>query len=495
MTARKKSDAPITPSPGLARVSKSELKRLQQVEASLLGSIISSEREWQVALETVEAKDFTLKSHQHIYTAIRQVIEKTDSFDAISVIDQLTANGLIDTCGGLEYPTTLAADNPSGAHIESYALIIKNASLLRSMAEYGERVVHRSLHPEGEDARTLLRKAEDEIYHLSEYEEISKQIVHISTVAQEISADIEQRRKNPSALLGLSSGILPLDNILLGFQPGDLIVLAARPSQGKTALALNIAQSVATRKLPVLFFSMEMSCKQLALRMLSSITGIDHSLLRSGKLKSEQEIDAVEKALALSKSDFPLFIEDASALNPLEVLTQSRMMRRDHQLSLIIIDYLQLMDASGSGKDINRVGELATITRSLKRLAKELQVPVIVLSQLSRDVEKRTDNEARLSDMRDSGTIEQDADVVMVIKHEKQSHKTSNFSPCKLTVLKHRNGPTGFIDLEFNKSLVAFQSKELQSDSHLAVDHGRQSSAGVDYPYAPEHDSTHSIDY
>ncbi|MDI9347792.1 MAG: replicative DNA helicase [Methylacidiphilales bacterium] len=437
-----------------------DLKRLQQVEASLLGCLMQSELAWVEVFDKITVEDFSLTSHRQIFKAITQIAIHTHTFDVVAVADFLSNNNHLEQVGGLSYLLHLVSENPSAAHVKTYAQILKNASLLRALAIFGEKTTKHALYPEGESAKDIIRIIETDLMKIQEHGGLKSDVAHISAFSSSIREDIKRNQDRETNLLGISSGFPALDKITLGFQPGDLIVLAARPGHGKTALALNITQAVALNKLPVLFFSMEMSCKQLVVRLLSSLTNINHATIRSGKLQSQSDFDMIDKVLSLDEQEFPLFIEDASALTPLDLFTIARMVVRKHKLSFIVVDYIQLM--SSNERENNRVNEIAKITRSLKQLAKEIQVPVLALSQLSREIEKRGREEPKLSDLRDSGTIEQDADIVLFIhQDEKDENKKTNYLQCKLIIAKHRNGPVGSISLEFNKPIVTFTSREV----------------------------------
>lgn len=457
------------------------IQQTQQIEGLLLASLMQSANTWEEVFDILAEDDFSVAKHKIIFSAIAQVARKNDSYDSYIVAEQLKSQGNLEKIGGVMYIARLLEENPSTAHVKSYAEIVKNASLLRKLGKFGENTSTKASHPEGKKAKELIADAEEEIFQLNQYGKKKSDIIHISSLAKEISEEIERNRTSDSNYTGIPSGFKELDEKILGLNAGNLIVIAARPSQGKTALALNIAQNVAQIKLPVLFFSMEMSAKELTLRVLAGITQISHTKLKSGKNLTAENIEMIDATLQRDAEEFPLYIEDDSALKPIELLSLSRMVKRKHQLKLIIVDYIQLMNTDE--RESNRVVELSKITRSLKHLAKELEVPVIALSQVSREVEKRGGGDPRLSDLRDSGSIEQDADTVIFIQQEDKQNQRNNITQCKLLIEKHRHGATGYVDVEFNRELVSFYS--LEEDTEYDSKH---------YSSIGELDSSHTLD-
>ena len=450
------------------KLSQSSEKHAQRVEGLLLAALIQSETSWQEIFDLIDENDFSLHSHRAIFEAIRIVASETDSYDATVIADKLKLNNKLESAGGVSYLLQLIEENPSTAHVKTYAEIIKNSSLLRQLVQFGEKIINLSHNPNGKTAKELITSAEADIFNLNEYGKKRLSVIHISTAALKVQREILENRAKEGDFTGLSTGFHNLDEKIMGLNPGNLVVLAARPSMGKTALATNIAQSVASAKHPVLFFSLEMSSEELHYRILSGLTKISHTKLKTGKV-TEKELEKV-KNIARDfqiEENFPLFIEGDSTLNPTEILSLSRMIKRKHNLGLIIIDYIQLMTLDT--KEMNRVSEISKITRSLKHLAKELNIPVIALSQVSRDLEKRGGGSPKLSDLRDSGSIEQDADIVIFIQQEERQYQKSNIVQGKLLIEKNRHGGTGFVDVEFNRELVSFYSlkEELEMNTEL----------------------------
>ena len=382
--------------------------------------------------------------------------------DIITVQEFLERNDLLETAGGFDYLVTLAQNTPSAANIRRYAEIVRERSVIRQLAEVGTGIARNAYNPQGKTADQLLDEAENQVFQIAESSARSKQgfLEMPDLLRQNIERiDMLYQRNNPDEVTGVSTGFTDLDKYTSGLQSGDLVIVAGRPSMGKTAFALNIAENVAIQsKLPVAVFSMEMGGTQLVMRMLSSVGRLDQSILKNGSLKDEHWERLNEAVTKLT--DAPIFIDETAGLTALELRARARRLARrfNNRLGLIVIDYLQLM--SGSGRSDNRASELGEISRSLKALAKELQVPVIALSQLSRTVEQRTDKRPMMSDLRESGAIEQDADLIMfMFRDEYYTKEQSQFKGLAECIIgKHRNGPTGRVFLTFMGQFTRFEN-------------------------------------
>ncbi|MBR0129245.1 MAG: replicative DNA helicase, partial [Neisseriaceae bacterium] len=370
----------------------------------------------------------------------------------ITVQDDLRSNEKLDEIGGLPYLVSINQNTPSAANIRRYAEIVRERSLLRQLAEAGTEIANTAYQPQGKDAQNILDEAEQAIFRIAENSQRARQgFVDMPPLLLKLTERIHKLyEKDSNEITGLPTGFIDLDKKTAGLQAGDLIIVAGRPSMGKTAFAMNIAENAAIQSnIPIAVFSMEMSSEQLAMRMLSSVGRIDQHVLRTGRLQDEhwEKLGRATTQLA----DAPIFIDETPALTVLEIRTRCRRLARQHngQLGLVVIDYLQLM--SGSGRSDNRTMELGEISRSLKALAKELNVPVIALSQLSRAVEQRTDKRPMMSDLRESGAIEQDADLIIFMYRDEyyNKEKPENKGMAEAIIGKHRNGPTGKVDLVF----------------------------------------------
>ena len=386
-----------------------------EAEQSLLGGLMLENAAWDTIADIIGENDFYRHEHKLIFRAASALINEGRPADIITVQEFLERNDLLETAGGFDYLVTLAQNTPSAANIRRYAEIVRERSVIRQLAEVGTGIARNAYNPQGKTADQLLDEAENQVFQIAESSARSKQgfLEMPDLLRQNIERiDMLYQRNNPDEVTGVSTGFTDLDKYTSGLQSGDLVIVAGRPSMGKTAFALNIAENVAIQsKLPVAVFSMEMGGTQLVMRMLSSVGRLDQSILKNGSLKDEHWERLNEAVTKLT--DAPIFIDETAGLTALELRARARRLARrfNNRLGLIVIDYLQLM--SGSGRSDNRASELGEISRSLKALAKELQVPVIALSQLSRTVEQRTDKRPMMSDLRESGAIEQDADLIM----------------------------------------------------------------------------------
>jgi replicative DNA helicase len=431
-----------------------------EAEQSVLGGLLLDNLAWDRAGDLLTDSDFYRYEHRLIYAAIGALVAGSKPADVITVFEQLQGHGKADDCGGLAYLNALAQSVPSAANMRRYAEIVRERSILRKLIAASDEIATTAFNPQGRAVSGILDEAESKIFKIGEegsrqrqgFQGIDKLVVALIDRVQELHDN------GAEEVTGVRTGFYDLDRMTAGLQKGDLIVLAARPSMGKTAFALNIAEHVAVQEgLPVLMFSMEMGASQLALRMVGSLGRIDQQGLRTGRLKPddwERLTEAVDRL-----SQVQMFIDETPALNSAELRARARRMARQFgTLGLIVIDYLQLMSGSSSG-DENRATEIGEISRGLKALAKELQCPVIALSQLNRSVESRTDKRPMMSDLRESGAIEQDADVIMFIYRDDYYDKASKEpGVAEIVIGKQRNGPVGTVKLTFLKPLTRFDN-------------------------------------
>jgi replicative DNA helicase len=433
-----------------------------EAEQSVLGGLLLDNSAWDRAADLITESDFYRYEHRLIFGAVGQLVSATRPADVITVFEQLRSHGKAEECGGLAYLNALAQSVPSAANIRRYAEIVRERAVLRKLVAASDEIATTAFNPQGRAVSQILDEAEGKIFRIGEEGSRSRQGFQSmdQLVVQLIDRVNELHENGAEDVTGVRTGFYDLDKYTAGLQPGDLIVLAARPSMGKTALALNIGEHVAVNEgLPVVVFSMEMGASQLALRMVGSLGRIDQSNLRTGRLRDDEWGRLSEAVERLSKVS--LFIDESPALTPSELRARARRQARQcGKLGLIIVDYLQLMSGSADSGDENRATVLGEISRGLKSLAKELQCPVIALSQLNRSVESRTDKRPMMSDLRESGAIEQDADVIMFIYRDEYYTKDACREPgiAEIIIGKQRNGPTGTIKLTFLKPLTRFDN-------------------------------------
>jgi replicative DNA helicase len=437
-----------------------------EAEQSVLGGLLLDNSAWDRAGDLLTDSDFYRYEHKAIYRAIGELVAATKPADVITVFEQLQMHGKAEECGGIAYLNALAQSVPSAANLRRYAEIVRERAVLRKLIEASDEIATNAFNPQGRSVSQILDEAEGRVFQIGEEGQRSKQGFQSmdQLVVQLIDRVTELHDNGAEDVTGVRTGFIDLDRMTAGLQPGDLIVLAARPSMGKTAFALNIAENVAVHEqLPVVVFSMEMGASQLALRMVGSLGRIDQSHLRTGRL-SDDEWGRLSEAVDKLKSA-SVFIDETAALNPAELRARARRQARMcGRLGLIVVDYLQLMSGS-SGSDENRATELGEISRGLKALAKELQCPVIALSQLNRSVETRNDKRPMMSDLRESGAIEQDADVIMFIYRDDYYNKDSKEpGVAEIIIGKQRNGPTGDFKLTFLKPLTRFDNHAVGGD-------------------------------
>ncbi len=432
-----------------------------EAEQSVLGGLLLDNSAWDRSADLLTDSDFYRYEHRLIHGAIGALVNATRPADVITVFEQLQSHGKGEECGGIAYLNALAQSVPSAANIRRYAEIVRERAVLRKLVAASDEIATTAFNPQGRAVSQILDDAEGKIFRIGEEGSRSRQGFQSmdQLVVQLIDRVNELHENGAEEVTGVRTGFYDLDRMTAGLQPGDLIVLAARPSMGKTALALNIGEHVAVNEgLPVVVFSMEMGASQLALRLVGSLGRIDQQHLRTGALKDDEWGRLSEAVERLGKVS--LFIDESPALTSSEVRARARRQARQcGKLGLIIVDYMQLMSGSADSSDENRATVLGEISRGLKGLAKELQCPVIALSQLNRSVETRTDKRPMMSDLRESGAIEQDADVIMFIYRDDYYNKESKDAGiAEIIVGKQRNGPTGTVRLTFLKPLTRFDN-------------------------------------
>ena len=432
-----------------------------EAEQSVLGGLLLDNSAWDRAGDLLTDTDFYRFEHRLIYAAIGNMVNAGKPADVITVYEQLQSLGKAEECGGLVYLNALAQSVPSAANLRRYAEIVRERAILRKLIAASDDIATNAFNPQGRPVAQILDEAEGQIFKIGEEGSRARQGFQSmdALIVQLIDRVNELHENGAEEVTGVRTGFYDLDRMTAGLQPGDLIVLAARPSMGKTAFALNIGEHVAVNEgLPVVVFSMEMGAAQLALRMVGSLGRIDQQHLRTGALRDDEWSRLTEAVDRLGKVS--VFIDESPALNPSELRARARRQARQcGKLGLIIVDYLQLMSGSSSSEE-NRATVIGEISRGLKALAKELQCPVIALSQLNRSVESRTDKRPMMSDLRESGAIEQDADVIMFIYRDDYYTKEASKEPgiAETIIGKQRNGPVGTVKLTFLKPLTKFDN-------------------------------------
>lgn len=426
-----------------------------QAEESLLGALLLDKDAIIKVADIVHTDDFYVDKNGLIYDAIIKLYEKREPLDVVTLSEELERQGSLKEIGGSSYLADIVNGVPSAAHIVNYAKIVAQKATLRRLIEAANQI-NTIAYNEEEQLDSLLDKAEKTLFDVSQ-KHLKQNFISIKDVLAESFDRLDGLHKDKESLRGVPTGFNGMDSLLAGLQKSDLIILAARPSMGKTSLALNIAQNVATKEgVPVGIFSLEMSKEQLIDRMLASEAGIDSWKLRTGNLE-DKDFEMLNKAMG-NLAEAPIFIDDSAMTNVMEMRTKARRLQSEHDLGLIVVDYLQLMSGGSSSSD-NRVQEISEISRGLKGLARELNVPIIALSQLSRSVEQRNPKIPQLSDLRESGSIEQDADVVMFIYREDYYEKDSEKKNiADILIKKHRNGPTGDVELYFQPEQTLFKN-------------------------------------
>jgi replicative DNA helicase len=432
-----------------------------EAESSVLGGLLLDNKSWEQVADLLSEGVFYRYEHRQVYLAIQALVNASRPADVITVYEHLQSIGKAEEVGGLGYLNSLAQYVPSASNIRRYAEIVRERSILRKLVTASDEIATNAFNTQGKPVPQILDEAEQKIFQIGEEGSRLKQgFQSMDQLAVILLDRVNQMADSPNDITGVPSGFVDFDKMTSGMQAGDLIVLAARPSMGKTALAINIAEHVALNEgLPVAVFSMEMGASQLAIRIVGSIGRIDQQRLRTGKLNQEEWprlTEAMEKLRNVS-----LHIDETPSLTPMELRANARRLARTcGKLGLIVVDYLQSMSGNTSSSNgDNRATEIGEISRGLKMLAKELQCPVIALSQLNRSVETRTDKRPMMSDLRESGAIEQDADVIMFIYRDDYYNKDSKEpGVAEIIIGKHRNGPTGTVKLAFLKPITRFES-------------------------------------
>ncbi|WP_413438706.1 replicative DNA helicase [Sulfuriferula sp. GW1] len=431
-----------------------------EAEQSVLGGLLLENHAWERIADLINQNDFYRHDHKLIYRMITKLIEQGKPADVVTVAELLENHGELSSVGGLAYLVALAQNTPSAANIRRYAEIVRERAVMRKLVEVGTEIAESAYNPAGRSANDLLDQAEAKVFDIAEAGARSQQgFLEIKPLLTEVVERIDElfSRDNQSDVTGIPTGFADLDQKTAGLQAGDLIIVAGRPSMGKTAFSINMGENVAIDTgLPVAIFSMEMGGAQLVMRMLGSIGRLDQHKIRTGRL---QDDDWQKLTYAVGKlNDAPIFIDETPALNALELRARARRLHRQcGKLGLIIIDYLQLMSSVSSGE--NRATEISEISRSLKALAKELQVPVIALSQLNRSLEQRPNKRPVMSDLRESGAIEQDADVILFIyRDEVYNPDSPDKGSAEIIIGKQRNGPIGTVRLTFLGEHTRFEN-------------------------------------
>jgi replicative DNA helicase len=434
-----------------------------EAERSVLGAILLHNDAFNLAAEVIDSNDFFRDAHRRIFDKMVKLSERGDAIDLVTLKEELSRSSELDEVGGPAYITALVDGVPRSANVEHYARIIKEKATLRNLIFSANKILATAYEAE-EEADVILDQAEHAIFAIAD-DKVRDGFVSLRDLAQASFETIEKLHARKELITGVPTGFTDLDEMTSGLQPSDLVIVAARPSMGKTSLVLNIAQHVGTKTdLTVGLFSLEMSKEQLFLRMLTSEARIDAHRLRGGFL-GEKDWGRLSAAIG-TLSESKIFIDDSPSIGVLEMRAKCRRLASEHGLNLVIVDYIQLMQ--GRGRFENRTLELASISRSLKGLAKELNVPIVVLSQLSRAPEARSDHRPQLSDLRESGALEQDADVVIFIYREdlyadKNQPPTEAQGVAELIVGKQRNGPTGVVKLAFIREYTRFENLALGS--------------------------------
>jgi len=433
-----------------------------EAEQSVLGGLLLDNAAFDKIADLVGEGDFYRDEHKRIYRQIRKLLERSKPVDVVTVAESLDLAGEGSETGGLAYLGELAANTPSAANIRRYAEIVRERAILRKLVTAGDEIAGSAFSPMGRDPKQLLDEAEAKVFAIAESGFRSETgFQHINPLLTQVVERIQELhdRDNPSDITGVPTGYHDLDAKTSGLQPGDLLIVAGRPSMGKTSFALNMAEHVAIEVgLPVAVFSMEMGGTQLAMRMLSSVGKLDAHRVRTGKLNDDEWS---RLSFALGKMhEAPLYIDETPALNPIDLRARARRLHRQcGKLGLIVIDYLQLMSSASQGGGENRATEISEISRSLKSLAKELSVPVMALSQLNRSLEQRPNKRPVMSDLRESGAIEQDADVIMFIyRDEVYNPDTPDKGSAEIIIGKQRNGPIGMVRLTFIGEYTRFEN-------------------------------------
>lgn len=437
-----------------------------EAEESVLGALMIDKNAITRVADVLRPEDFYKRPHHIIYAAILHLYEKSEPIDVLSLSNRLKETQELEAVGGAAYLAGMVNAVPTASNIVHYGKIVRHKKILRDLLAASQDIAQLGWQ-ENQDIELVLDEAEKKIFSIAE-RSLKQDFLPIKSALEDAFLRLDRLHKGDGALRGIATGFMDLDNYLAGLQKSDLVVLAARPSLGKTSLAVDIARNVAVReKIPVGIFSLEMSKEQLVDRVLASEAGVDLWRLRTGRLTMDGEnsdLVKIQEAMGIL-AEAPIFIDDSASSNILQMRTMARRLQAEHGLGLLVVDYLQLMEGRNNNSE-NRVQEISEISRSLKNLARELDIPVLAISQLSRAVESRNPQIPRLSDLRESGSIEQDADVVLFIyREDREKPNTDRKNIAEIHIAKHRNGPTGKIELYFNADQVSFKSLAKHMDS------------------------------
>ena len=435
-----------------------------EAERSVLGGLLLDDNAWDNISGSLAAEDFYRSDHRIIYRVMADLVEKNHPLDIITISEALEGIGELENVGGLAYISDLASSTPTASNIHAYAQIVRERSTVRSLISVAHEIADSGFNPDGRDSATLIDEAESKVFKISDDRPSSGGPESVRPLLTRAVERIDVLFRTKGALTGISSGFRDIDEMTSGLQPADLIIVAGRPSMGKTSFMMNIAESAAiSGESPVLVFSMEMPADSLVLRMLSSLGRIDQTKIRTGQL-GDDDWPRLTSAVTLL-NDKPLFIDDTAALSPNEIRSRARRVAREHgKLGMILLDYIQLMQVSGTPE--NRAGEISEISRSLKSIAKEFDCPVIAGSQLNRSLEQRPDKRPIMSDLRESGAIEQDADVIMAIYRDEVYHEDAEKGIAEIIFLKQRNGPIGRKKLAFVGQYTKFEDLAVGYDDY-----------------------------
>ena len=426
-----------------------------EAEQAVLGGVLLDNGAWDRIADLLAGAHFYRSEHRAVFDAVAALCEAGQPCDAVTVAERLDRDGQLDSSGGLAYLAELAENTPSAANIAAYAEIVRERAVLRELIRTSTEIADTAFRPEGRGALDLLDDAERRIFELAERGGAGRrESVAIRDVLVSVMERIDELSRRDSTITGVSTGFEDLDRKTAGLQQGDLVIVAGRPSMGKTSFSMNLVEEAAIKaRLPVIVFSMEMPAEQLVMRLLSSLGQIDQQKVRTGKLEQE-DWPRLTSALAML-NDTNVFIVDDAALTPTELRARCRRLKREHGLGLVVIDYLQLMHVPGTRE--NRATEISEISRSLKALAKELMVPVVACSQLNRSLEQRQDKRPVMSDLRESGAIEQDADLILFIyRDEVYNEESKDKGKAEIIIGKQRNGPIGRVELAFLHQYTRF---------------------------------------
>ncbi|HLW74965.1 MAG TPA: replicative DNA helicase [Gammaproteobacteria bacterium] len=436
-----------------------------EAEQAVLGGLMLDNSAWERVADRLVDEDFYRQDHKLIFRAMTELSNQDHPFDAVTLAEWLQGQSRLEQAGGLAYLATLARDTPTAANVRAYADIVRERSVLRQLIRVGGELADAAYRPEGRSTAELVDLAEKSVFEIAERgDRMGRNYVPINELMAKAVDRLDTLVHADSHVTGVATGLNRFDDMTAGLQPGDLVIVAGRPSMGKTSFAMNIAENAAIgANVPTAIFSMEMSGEQLAMRLISSLGRIDQQKVRTGKL-DDADWKRVSSAISLM-SKAPMYIDDTGGLAPTELRARARRLKRDHNLGLMVVDYLQLMQVPGTRE--NRATEISEICRSLKSLARELKVPVIALSQLNRSVEQRDDKRPIMSDLRESGSIEQDADVIVFIYRDEVYNKdTEDKGVAEIIIGKQRNGPTGTVRATFLGPFTRFENYAVEDGGY-----------------------------